>query len=173
MRFRARLIAGFVWPLLVLTVWLAAPPPALASPHYFIEFRARNGGVLGHTFVVYGATDERGRVTERDQAGIYPVGAFSESLILPILLVRGNVTFKKENGYALTARYRRTLSSAQYARLKRTVMRLRAQRKQWQFVLYNCNDFVAEVARSLGLRTPSTLEEPHHFVNNLYFLNER
>jgi hypothetical protein len=137
-----------------------------------MEFRARTGGFLGHTFVVYGRTDDRGRPLDQNQAGIYPVGEFSESPILPLLFVPGDVTYKREDPKdTLTALYRRRLNAAQFAHLKAVVRRLHARRTVWQFVFYNCNSFAAEVARNMGFTTPSTLDVPRNFVDGLRILN--
>ena len=176
-RFVPLIAAGLIC--LVLTGVSASAAPRGHAPerspqlHYFIEFRAREGGILGHTFIVYGRTDRRGFVAEAHYAGIYPVGEFSESLILPVLVVPGRVLSKvEESKFHVTGFYRRWLSAAEYARVKAAVRRLKTERRWWQFFIYNCNSFVAEIATTLGMRTPFPLEEPSVFLARLRAINE-
>jgi hypothetical protein len=42
----------------------------------------------------------------------------------------------------------------------------------WQEMIYNCNDFVADIARFVGLKTPSTKTFPKEFITGLRELNE-
>jgi len=39
-------------------------------------------------------------------------------------------------------------------------------------LIYNCNDFVADIARFVGLQTPSTKTFPKEFITGLRELNE-
>jgi hypothetical protein len=42
----------------------------------------------------------------------------------------------------------------------------------WQEMIYNCNDFVADIARFVGLKTGSTKTFPKEFITQLRELNE-
>jgi hypothetical protein len=41
----------------------------------------------------------------------------------------------------------------------------------WDLLLNNCNNFTADVAAAIGLRTPPTIEFPDDFVRDLYVMN--
>ena len=146
-----------------------APPPA---GHYFVEFRARPGGVFGHTYVVYGGMDGRGRVLQPRYVGLYPSGAFSQTALLAVLAVPGNVSTEPADRHRRpNIVYRRRISPAVYARLAGAVHRERKTPQMWDLIFYNCNSFAAEIANSIGLRTPPTFEFPTDFVRDLYVMN--
>ena len=45
-------------------------------------------------------------------------------------------------------------------------------RDAWSILGYNCNDFVADVARGIGMQTPTTLSLPYDFIPTLKAMNE-
>lgn len=141
---------------------------------YFVEFRARGGGVLGHTYVAYGRIDARGHAFDVTHAGLNPIDAFENKPILAVALVPGEVGFRKEDPRKpTTAVYYRRLSAAQYAHLNRTVHRLKATERAWHMTFYNCNDFAAQIAREMGMVAPFSWTLPNTFVRNLEALNGR
>jgi hypothetical protein len=168
-------------PLLAILCLLALPATAAAQDardrapadaSYFMDFRARSGGMLGHTFVVYGRI-ERGRALEHGSAGLYPHDKYSDSLLPALIPVAGYVNVKKEGPELgkTTAVYRRRLDARQYRHLQLTILRLRARRARWHLIFYNCNDFAVQVAREMGLWTPTSLMAPHVFVHSLRAMN--
>ena len=44
----------------------------MAGAQYFIDFRARRGAVLGHTFIAYGRLGAAGQPLDVEYAGNYP-----------------------------------------------------------------------------------------------------
>ena len=145
--------------------------PPLAG-HYFVDFRARPGGVFGHTYVVYGGVDGRGRVVQPRYAGLYPDGAFSQTALLALLAVPGSVSTEPADRHRRpNIVYRRRISAAAYARLAGTVRSERKTPQAWDLIFYNCNSFAADIASSIGLRTPPTFEFPTDFVRDLYVMN--
>ena len=155
---------------------IATPQPPPAPPahgQYFVDFRARSTGLFGHAFLYYGRIDRRGRVAEAHFAGLYPREDHRVfTPLLPLMFVPGYVSLTMEDpNKDLSAIYRRRLSAAQYAHLKATVRRLKARNRWWHPAFYNCNDFVAHVARQLGLRTPHGLDVPTGFVRALRQVN--
>jgi hypothetical protein len=149
---------------------VAAAQPARES--YFLDFRARGGGILGHTFIVYGRMDERGRVLQAHHASLYPHDAYEESPVLSVALVPGYVTFKREDPKKPTlVIYRRKLNARQYAHLQLTIARLKTRERRWHMWLYNCNDFAGQVAREMDMVAPLPWVMPSAFVNGLRALN--
>jgi hypothetical protein len=175
MRSAPRLAAGIICVALT-TAAMAQQTPrrfeATARDHYFLEFRARGGGILGHTFVVYGRKDGAGRTVEEYHAGLNPDDAWGDSPVLAVALVQGEITFKREDPRKpVVAAYRRKLSAAEYAHLKLTVRRLKHVELRWHMWFYNCNDFAGQVAREMGLVTPLPWALPATFVNALRAIN--
>jgi hypothetical protein len=141
-------------------------PPARSG--YFIDFRARPGALWGHTFIVYGSTDGR----EVHRAGIYPDDGQQGLIFGTFVPVPATVrTVRDDLTETPSAIYRRSLSAADYARLKSTVARLRASERLWQMLMYNCNDFAQDVAHTLGLATPPSILVPNAWVRALKAMN--
>jgi hypothetical protein len=147
-------------------------PPARGA--YFVEFRARTGGMLGHTFIVYGRVDGSGRERELHYAGLYPADAWERALMTlgPLVTAPAYVGVEnKDRHLAPIASYRVSLNANEFARMTGTVHRLQMSRPRWNLVFYNCNDFVTEVARSIGMRTPPGLVSPKVYVRSLRAMN--
>lgn len=175
MRSAPRLAAGIICVALT-TAAMAQQTPrrfeATTRGHYFLEFRARGGGILGHTFVVYGRKDGAGRTVEEYHAGLNPDDAWGDSPVLAVALVQGEVTLKREDPRKpVVATYRRKLSAAEYAHLKLTVRRLKHVERRWHMWFYNCNDFAGQVAREMGMVTPLPWALPATYVNALRAIN--
>jgi hypothetical protein len=76
-------------------------------------------------------------------------------------------------GYKIARRFRKPLTAAEYSKLKLVITHIRAVRHSWSVVAYNCNDFVADVARGMGMQTPATLSLPYDFIPRLQAINQR
>ena len=141
---------------------------------HFIDFRARPGAMWGHTFILYGRVDGRGRPVELHRAGLYPDDGQAGLILGTFVPVRAAVRAVPDDfSETPSAIYRRTLSPAQYARLKSTVTRIRANDHGWHMLAYNCNHFADRVAQSLGLHTPPNFLVPNAWVRALKAMNER
>lgn len=145
---------------------------AQPSGSYVVDFRARPGGVFGHTYVVYGRIDARGRIVRPRYAGLYPGGPFSQTALLALLAVPGKITVRPiDHERTPKMIYRRRLSPTAYARLSRAVRIRQTTPQAWDLLLNNCNSFAAEIAAAIGLRTPPTIEFPDDFVRDLFVMN--
>lgn len=144
-----------------------------SAREYFLDFRARDGGVFGHSFVYYGRVDRHGRVQEKNYAGLYPRKGWA-SPGLALLLFPGHVsTVPEDPDKDVVAVYRVWLNAAGYAHLKKVVRRLQAADHWWHPAFFNCNDFVAEVALEMGLHPAPGITTPLGFVHALRQLNTR
>lgn len=162
----------------VATIGTATAEQATEQPaavaRYFVDFRSRPGYLFGHTFIVYGQIDEHGRPAKTHYAGNYPIdgqrGLILGSLISVPSSVRGVREDYKERP---TNIYRRRLSPAEFAKLKRVVSHLRASKRQWNLLFQNCNDFAIEVAHRMGMETPLSWLPPSAFIDSLREMNKR
>ena len=152
-----------------------AKPAAAASGggQYFVEFRARYAWDYGHTFIVHGRVGEP--LTKASVAGLSPVGDDSTAWVIghyvPVPAETGWTDGDLEDKY-ISARYRVYMSKAQYDRVMVFVRQLQASKKVWSAELYNCNAFVGDIAKFMGLKVPSSsLIMPKIFVNNLRKIN--
>jgi hypothetical protein len=136
------------------------------APRYFIEFRSRTG-FYGHTYVVYGQLDGHMRY-----AGLYPEGGPFGFMIGHVLPVPATVDAVEDDlTDPVTEAYLRIVSAEEFAKVAAAIGRLCANTQLWNALLNNCNDFAAELAQELGLRTPSTLLIPELFVAELRQMN--
>ena len=152
-----------------------AAPGAQATPlngvRYFVEFRSRTG-FYGHTCVVYGQLDSRGKRAEVHYAGLYPEGGPVGFMLGHVLPVPARVDAVDDDlTDPVTESYLRILTPEEFAKTTAAIGRLRANTQLWNALLNNCNDFAAELAQGLGLRTPSTLLIPELFVSELREMN--
>jgi hypothetical protein len=140
---------------------------------YYIEFRSRFSWDYGHTYVVHGRV---GEAPNHDSvAGLSPVGDDGTAWVIghyvPVPAETGWTDGDLEDKY-VTSRYRVLMDKQQYDRVVAHIKELQAQSHIWSAELYNCNAFVADVAKYMGLSVPSsTLILPKIFVNHLRMLN--
>jgi hypothetical protein len=145
-----------------------------SADQYFVDFHARRGALLGHNFIVYGRLNAQGQALGVEYAGNHPVDGAIGLIVGSVVPVRTKIgPVKDDFADGTTIVYRRKLTAAQFARLRATVRHIRATEHYWHLVFFNCNDFVVEVIRSLGLRSPSPWLLPHAFVAELRALNSR
>jgi hypothetical protein len=130
----------------------------------------------GHTFSVYGRLDANGKIVESTVAGLHP---FTESSVpwmighlLPVPAEHGASDGDTEDEY-ITASYRILLSEAEYNKVVNYIKQKNARSPVWHALLYNCNQYVADIAEFMGLKTPmsSVLAYPADFVNGIKELN--
>jgi hypothetical protein len=143
------------------------------SGPYYIEFRSRFSWDYGHTYIVHGRVGEA--PTHASVAGLSPVGDDSTAWVIghyvPVPAETGWTDGDLEDKY-ITSRYRVLMSKEEYDRVMSYVRDLQSRSHTWSAELYNCNAFVADIARNMGLKVPSsTLIYPKIFINHLRQMN--
>jgi hypothetical protein len=143
-----------------------------SGEQYFVDFRARPGTLVGHTFIVYGRLNARGQLLDVRYAGIYPEDEHLGLVVGTVIPVRASVRgVAGDVKQSATIVYRRQLNATEFARLTAAVRRQRVTERHWHLLFYNCNDVAVEIAKSLGLYRPSPLLLPNAFVAALRALN--
>ena len=154
----------------------AAPTPVTEAEGYayYVEFRVAVDGVYGHSYIAYGHLDSLGRTATATYADIHPTGdSLSATLGHFFPMEAATIPERDTLGYKIAGRFRRPLTAVEYDRLKLVISHIRAARHSWSVLAYNCNDFVADVARGMGMQTPTTLSLPYDFIPRLQAINER
>src|SRR5688500_158407 len=146
-----------------------------ASGQYFVEFRSRSALSYGHTFVVHGRMNARGPIASSQVAGLHPAGddptPWLIGHVIPVPSETGPSDGDLDERY-VSARYLVPLSEPEYRRVTAYIKQLQARSPAWHAITYNCNAFVADIARFMGLQTPSsTLLYPADFISELRTLN--
>jgi len=154
------------------------PPRIIAVPEtvrsFYVEFRARNEvGGFGHSYATLGTIDASGQRHETVVVGFMPKSAddnFWSKFGLPVTGLVGAT--RSDLVRRPDARFRIALNRPAYFQL---VSEIRSLRKSWthyELVAHNCNNFVSEIANSVGLRTPLiTAQYPVSYVAELRALN--
>lgn len=158
---------------------LATHPKAAAAARpafpYYIEFRSRSAQSYGHTFSIFGRLDAQGKILTKEVAGLHP---FTES---PIPWMVGHlVLVPSETGASdgdledqyVTARFRVNLTEEEYARVVGYIRQHQASSPVWHAVLYNCNAWVGDIAKFMGMEAPlATLQYPEEYITALRDMN--
>jgi len=143
---------------------------------YYVEFRSRYAQSYGHAFVVFGRGPGPGKKISPSQiAGLHPATdspiPFWVGHVIPVKSETGASEGDTDEIY-VSARYRVMLSKPDYERTLAFIRNLQKTSPMWQEMIYNCNDFVADIPRFVGLKTPSTKTFPKEFITQLRELNE-
>jgi hypothetical protein len=150
-----------------------APLVTSGSGPYYIEFRSRFSWDYGHTYIVHGRVGEA--PNHSSVAGLSPVGDDATAWVIghyvPVPAETGWTDGDLEDKY-VTSRYRVLMSKDQYDRIMAYVRDLQGRSHTWSAELYNCNAFVADIAKEMGMKVPSsTLIYPKIFINHLRMMN--
>ena len=122
--------------------------------------------------MVYGQIDGSGKRIGVRYAGLYPEGGPVGFMLGHVLPVPATVNAVADDlTDPVTETYLRIVTGQEFAKITAAIERLRVNTQLWNALLNNCNDFAAELAQELGLRTPSTLLIPELFVSGLREMN--
>ena len=151
----------------------ATQPVRTGGGGYYIEFRSRYAWDYGHTYLIFGQFGQR--ITKANVAGLSPVGDDATAWVIghyvPVPAETGATDGDIEEKY-VSARFRVTMGKADFDRTVAYIRHLQATSHTWSAELYNCNAFVGDVARFMGLRVPgSSLIYPKVYVTNLRKIN--
>jgi hypothetical protein len=151
----------------------AAPLQAKAY-RYFVEFRSRYALSYGHSFVIFGRVNDAGQVVDREVAGLHPTTyaalPYIVGHVVPVPAETGASDGDLEDAYR-SASWRVMLNEAQYGKAVASIRKIQKSSPVWNGMTYNCNAFVANVARSMGYKTPNILLRPQQFMTELREMN--
>ena len=144
--------------------------------NFFVEFRARTAASYGHSFVLHGRLGAPGKFGKFEVAGLHPRGddpaVYMQGHVVPVPAETGASDGDLDEQY-LTARYCVVLNQAEYNKATAHIRRLQATTKEWHAPTNNCNSFIGDIARHMGLRAPPThILYPESYVNMLGDLND-
>jgi hypothetical protein len=137
----------------------------------FVEFHARSGpGIFGHSFIVYGTFDHRGHSSDARVAGLYAIADIDLGGPFPMPARVGRA--KDDLTGVPEVVYQRELRLSELEELQRAVRRVQASQAPWHLIFFNCNDFLGEIAETIGLRRPmNSIMLPVRYVSLLRALN--
>ncbi|HEY5819316.1 MAG TPA: hypothetical protein VIU14_13150 [Mesorhizobium sp.] len=145
------------------------------NSRYFIEFRSRYALTYGHTYAVFGQLNQAGQMVKPEVAGLAPKSDDPNVYVLGHVLAvpasTGWTDGDLEEEYR-SASWRVMLTEAEYRDVVENIRKLQARSKFWHASLYNCNAFVADIARSMGYKTPGIWLRPQQFITTLREMNQ-
>jgi hypothetical protein len=145
-----------------------------SSSDYYVEFRVARIGLYGHSYAAYGRLDRRGNPESTSYADLHPMGGYAVMALGHFVPVPANTEWDPEVlTLPVTFKYRVNLNEAQYNNLTAAVQRASANKlPYWNAVTNNCNHFVGELAKAVGLRVPMQFHLSYGFISDLQELNE-
>jgi len=150
----------------------AKPARTSAAKNYFIEFRAAKIGAYGHSYVAYGRLDRRGNPTSTSYADLHPVGNYAVMAQGHVVPVPANTEWDPDVlKLPVDYKYRVLLNDEQHKSLLAALERAKAKTRYWNAVTNNCNHFVGELAKAVGLKVPSEFTLSTGFVPELQQIN--
>jgi hypothetical protein len=153
---------------------VAGSPSQQRDQGYFIEFRSRYALSYGHSYVVFGRLTKSGAMVNPEVAGLAPAtndtAPYVLGHVLPVPAETGVSDGDLEDQYR-SASWRVMLTEPEYRDVVAKIRKLKAEAKFWHASLYNCNAFVADIARSMGYKTPGIWLRPQQFITRLREMN--
>jgi len=153
----------------------AAPrtPAAPGGGAYYIEFRAADIGVYGHSYIAFGRLGAGGRPASVQYADFHPEGGTLGLAVGHAVPVAADMTPEKETlTLPITSSFRRAITAAQYQKILATIQRVHANNHVWSALAYNCNSFVGDVAEAIGMKAPTSLLFSTSYIPALRYLND-
>lgn len=153
----------------------SAKPAVQVEEQYYIEFRSRSAASYGHTFASVGKLGPSDTIETSEIVGLHPA---TESVlpwmighILPVISETGASDGDTEEIY-WTARYRVRMNKQRFDEVMAQIRDLQATSPAWHAVFYNCNAFVGDIAKRMGLKAPqNSLLFPKEYIEELASLN--
>jgi len=153
---------------------IASSATPKTTGRYYIEFRVAQIGLYGHSYAAYGRLGARDELATVSYADLHPMGNYALMALGHIVPVAANTEWDPDVlKLPVATKYRRVLTAAQYQKLLAAVRKARANKQPyWNAMSYNCNTFIGELARAVGLRIPNHFQVSYQFVPALRELNE-
>ena len=140
---------------------------------YYVDFRAIEDGLVGHTYIAYGRLDSNGRPASAQYADYHPDNGFAGYVMGFVVPMTAIMQPTAETLHAnIVNSYRVTLRPQDYLELIKLISQTSASRRPWTAFGYNCNDLLADAARAVGLDAPITNLAPYHFLPMLRSMND-
>lgn len=143
---------------------------AAASEHYFVEFRAIEDPLYGHSYIAYGRLDGSGGHAATQYADFYPKDAPTGNALVYSGPAKTHPTRDMLRRKVVSVS-RHTLSAQQFRRLTAAIAHARASHATWSMLGYNCNAFVADAAKAIGLQAPGPTMPAIDFIASLRDMN--
>ena len=142
---------------------------------HYIEFRARSANSYGHSFTSVGKLGRDGSIATSEIVGLHPATEspvpWMIGHVVPVPSETGASDGDTEEIY-FTARFRITMDQTRFDEMMVKVRELQASSPTWHAIFYNCNAFVGDIAKIVGLTPPAnSMLFPKEYIEELKALN--
>jgi hypothetical protein len=130
---------------------------------YYMEMRLRHTPMLpvGHVYIAYGRLGENGEPLDEKLIMLAPLGGYAGAGVSSALPMPGVMTpFPDDCSVTPHAAYRLSLSAQQYEKLLLAVKEQKQKKPNYLLFAYNCNHFMSDVAKSVGILPPENIYQP-------------
>lgn len=130
---------------------------------YYMEMRLRHTPLLpvGHVYIAYGDLGPDGQLLNEGLIMLAPLGGYIGAGIAGTIPMPGvltphpqDCTVKPEAGYRIS------LSAQDYEKLLLAIQKAKADKPNYHLLAYNCNHFMSDIAKSVGILPPRNIYKP-------------
>ncbi len=130
---------------------------------YYMEMRLRHTPPLpiGHVYIAYGHMDVSGEPVDERLVMLSPIGGYAGAAMASAIPMPGLLTPHPDDCVVQPiAAYRISLSAQQYEQLLLEIEHQKEKKPTYSLFAYNCNMFMSDVAKSVGILPPKNIYNP-------------
>ena len=127
---------------------------------YYMEMRLRHTPPLpvGHVFIAYGRLGPDGQPLDEKLIMLAPIGGYGGAAFAAALPMPGVLKpYGDDCVLRPIAAYRISLSPSKYEKLLLEIKKQKAKKPSYALFAYNCNHFMSDVAKSVGVLPPKNI----------------
>lgn len=130
---------------------------------YYMEMRLRHTPMLpvGHVYIAYGRLGPDGQPLDEKLIMLAPLGGYGGAAVAAAVPMPGIMKPYGDDCIVQPhAAYRLSLTAQRFEQLLLEIERQKAKKPAYALFAYNCNHFMSDVAKSVGILPPKNIYEP-------------
>lgn len=130
---------------------------------YYMEMRLRHTPPLpiGHVYIAYGRIGPDGEPLDEKLVMLAPLGGYAGAAVAAAAPMPGVLTPHYDDcRQTPIAAYRISLSATQFEKLLLRIRQAKEKKPTYHLFQYNCNHFMSDVAKVVGILPPENLYKP-------------
>jgi hypothetical protein len=130
---------------------------------YYMEMRLRRTPMLpvGHVYIAYGRLSPDGEPLDEKLIMLAPLGGYGGAAVAAAIPMPGVMKpYGDDCVLHPIAAYRISLTPSQFEQLLLEIKREKKKKPAYALFAYNCNHFMSDVAKSVGILPPKNIYEP-------------
>ena len=130
---------------------------------YYMEMRLRNTPMLpvGHVYIAYGRLGPDGQPLDEKLIMLAPLGGYGGAAVAAAIPMPGVMKPYGDDCIVRPhAAYRISLTAQRFEQLLLEIQKQKKKKPAYALFAYNCNHFMSDVAKSVGVLPPENIYEP-------------